>query len=284
MNVTKQIKAGLAVLGVAVLGFPVLALAGSNQVVVTERDVARQAENTSPTKNWVIYTRNAATSVFRTGPASPPLNTGSLELTTPTGADKVTLFNFDHKGTKLSDVDNIAYSTYRSQGSDQVVASLNVVIDFNGPAVAGGFSTLVFEPVYNTAQGSVVSNQWQNWTAIGNGVWWSTRPINGQCAGATDACDKTWNEILANNPEATINASNGGVGINQGSGNPALTTAVDAFTFDDVTYDFEAKPLRAMTKAECKNGGFRDFQANYKNQGDCVSSVVSNSNQDNDEN
>ena len=69
-----------------------------------------------------------------------------------------------------------------------------------------------------------------------DGIWWSTQPINGQCAGATSPCDKTWAEIVANNPDAVILA----VGINQGSGNPNLVTAVDAFTFDNDTYNFES--------------------------------------------
>lgn len=113
---------------------------------------------------------------------------------------------------------------------------LNVVIDSNGPLVGGGFSTLVFEPVYNPAQGPVVSGAWQHWDADGDGVWWSTRPIGGQCAGATPACDRTWAEIVAANPEATVL---GGVGVNQGSGNAGLTGFVDGVVFDDIRLDFE---------------------------------------------
>jgi hypothetical protein len=41
---------------------------------------------------------------------------------------------------------------------------------------------------------------------------------------------------VANNPDAVIT---GGVGVNQGSGNPGLISNVDAFTFDEITYDFE---------------------------------------------
>ena len=66
------------------------------------------------------------------------------------------------------------------------------------------------------------------------------------------------------------------VGFRQGSGNPGLTTAVDAFTFDKVTYNFEQKPVKATSKEECKNDGYKNFQTSYKNQGDCVSSVASN--------
>lgn len=230
--------AGLAALAVVAGGFAnATAVAAGTTETVAESSVTRQAENTPPTDNWVLYTRAGTpptAGAFVDGPATPPEGTGSLQLSTVTGAEKVFLFNYDHVGTPIAEVDDIAYSTYRQAGSAQQVAALNVQIDSNGAAPAG-FATLVFEPVYNTDQGTVESGEWQDWDAAPNGIWWSTQPINGQCAGATADCDKTWAEIVANNPEATILA----VGVNQGSGNPGLVSSVDAFTFDETTYDFE---------------------------------------------
>ncbi|MDQ4120075.1 MAG: thrombospondin type 3 repeat-containing protein [Acidobacteriota bacterium] len=211
--------------------------------VVTECDVTRQAENTPPTDNWVLYTRAGTpptAGAFVNGPVNAPKGTGSFRTTTATSSEKVFLFNYDHVGKTLGVIDDISYWTYRSSGSAQQVAALNVQIDKNGgELLPGDFATLVFEPVYNTNQGSVVSGQWQQWIADGSGVWWSTQPLNGQCAGATPACDQTWDYIVANNPTATIL----GVGINQGSGNPGLVTYTDAFTFDETTYDFEGTAI-----------------------------------------
>ena len=251
----------------------------SGTVQVVESDITRQAENTTPTDNWVFFTRAgtpATAGAFRSGPATPPLGTGSFELITATGAEKGFLFNFDHVGTPLSQINEIGYSTYRTAGSAQQVAALNMVIDFNG-ATTVGFTTLVFEPVYNTAQGAVVSGQWQTWNASGSGTWWSTRAINGQCAGATDTCDKTWAEIQANNPDATVL---GGFGVNQGSGNAGLTTAVDKLTIGNaanaVVYDFELSRMPANRDA-CKNDGWMgltDAEGNpFRNQGQCVAYV-----------
>ena len=206
------------------------------QTVITESDISRQPENTAPTNNWVGYTRTGtppSSIAFISGPAPAPLGCGSLLLTTVLGSEKAFLFNYDHVGKSIADIDAIMYSTYRVTGNLQQVAALNVQIDYNG-SDPGGFSTLVYEPVYNPGDGMVVSGTWQTWNAM-EGIWWSTQPINGQCAGATAGCDKTWAEIVANNPDATILA----VGINQGSGNPGLSTAVDAFTFDEDTYNFE---------------------------------------------
>jgi hypothetical protein len=87
----------------------------------------------------------------------------------------------------------------------------------------------------------------------------------------------TWNAIVAANPDAVIL---GGFGINQGSGNPALTAYSDALTINDgstcITYDFE--PYRvATTKDECKNGGWQSVKradgSAFKNQGDCIQYV-----------
>ena len=246
--------------------------------VVTEDDVTRQAENTPPTDNWVLYTRAGTpptAAVFGLGPVDPPLGVGSLQLTTVTGTEKVQLFNYERANTPLSDLQVISYSTYRTTGSLQQVAALNITIDSNG-AAPGGFATLVFEPVYNTAQGPVVSGEWQDWIASGSGIWWSTQPINGQCAGATAACDKTWDEILANNPDALI----GAIGVNQGSGNGGLITAVDALMVgssgNSVTYDFEPYEA-AQSKDDCKNGGWEGLTradgSSFKNQGDCIQYV-----------
>ena len=243
--------------------------------VVVPADVAEQPENTEPSSNWVLYKRAAGDGEFRVGPATPPLGVGSYELTTPTGADKATLFNFDHTGTQLSDIDAISYSTYRSAGDLQQVAALNIQVDVNG-AAPGGFTTLVFEPVYNTGQGAVEDDVWQNWDAFDgdSAIWWSSNPIPGAPNRDTFV---TWDTIVAANPDAVII---GGFGVNQGSGNPGLITAVDKLTLgygdDSVTYDFE--PYRvATTLDQCKNSGWQTTRradgSTFKNQGDCIQYV-----------
>lgn len=254
----------------------------TGEIVVTESDVARQEENSAPTMNWVLYTRaGAATGEFVVGPTSGaqsvPTGVGSLRLVTPTGSDKVFLFNFDHVGTALASIDALAYSTFRAAGDAQQVAALNIQVDVNGSA-DGGFTTLVFEPVYNTAQGAVVNDAWQAWDAHrgGSARWWSTREVPSACA---FDCFVAWSDIVASNPHAVII---GGFGINQGSGNPALNTAVDRLTIgaggSTFVYDFE--PIVAPTTREaCKDGGWQAFQdaagPMFTNQGQCVSYVQS---------
>ena len=70
----------------------------------------------------------------------------------------------------------------------------------------------------------------------------------------------------------------GGFGVNQGSGNPALTASADALTIgiegDTTVYDFEPYQV-ATDKDQCKNGGWQTVKradgSSFKNQGDCVS-------------
>jgi hypothetical protein len=245
----------------------------SGTVVVTESDVARQPENTPPTRSWVLYTRLAGNGAFVTGPGNPPLGIGSLALVTPTAADKVTLFNYDHVGTLLSSINAISYATYRDPASTATAGqlpSINIEVDYNGSA-AGGFTTLVFEPIYNPSQGAIQSGVWQRWNAY-SGIWWSTRDIPGVCA---NTCYVRWSDIVAANPNAVIG---GGFGVNQGSGNGGLNAATDALALgtsgSSVTYNFE--PFRTpATKDDCKNGGWTTLRTRsgetFKNQGQCVS-------------
>jgi hypothetical protein len=197
------------------------------------------------------------------------LGAGALQMTAVDSAAKAQFVTSQDAGTLLADMSSIGYSTYRSSvstGSAVQVPSINVAIDENG-AATGGFTTLVFEPVYNTDQGAIVDNVWQSWDASGSARWWSTRPIPGVCA---FECYVALDDILAANPDATIL----GYGVNLGSGNPGIVAAVDGLTVGQTTFDFEP---RAFAKEDCKDRGWEsNFDGQFTNQGDCVSYFASN--------
>lgn len=249
----------------------------STSVLVTDAQVSRQAENTAPAAPWVLYTRatTPGTGTFVAGPDTPPEGEGSVQLATALASDKVWLFNHEQAGTRLADVAGMGYSTYRSAGSAQQVAALNVEVDVNG-AAPGGYTVLVFEPVYNAVQGAVTSGEWQHWDAFrsGGAVWWSSQPIPGAPDRGTLL---SWSGIVAANPDAVII---GGFGVNQGSGNPGLTTAVDALRFESTTrsttWNFEAYRSPA-SRDDCKDDGWLSVRradgTPFRNQGECVSSV-----------
>jgi hypothetical protein len=125
--------------------------------------------------------------------------------------------------------------------------------------VTGGYTSLVFEPVYNPDEGAIVKGVWQTWNGI-PGIWWSTRPING-CL--VPICYMRWSDIVANNPDATIL---GGFGVNQGSGSGGLIAATDALSIsangDTWTYNFE----RFATKKDCKKAAKEDAKDDDKDK------------------
>src|SRR3954452_2742876 len=116
---------------------PALTVSSTGAQIITDAEIARQAENTQPAKNWVLYNRNAGAGTFVVGPSSstsvPPEGIGSLRLSTPTGNDKIFLFNYDQIGKRLADLDRLSYYTWRSSGaSPNQVPALNIEVDPDG--------------------------------------------------------------------------------------------------------------------------------------------------------
>jgi hypothetical protein len=227
--------------------------------------------------SWVSAdTRPGGAFDFVFGPGAPPLGHGSLHLATTDGSAKVSLANADLAGAPLAQIDALSYWTYRSSastGSPVQAPSLQIAVTGSTAANASGFTTLVFEPVYNTGQGAIADDTWQSWDAFdgGQGVWWSTKDLANQPAFTGY---RSWSDIVADNPGAVVQA----VLINQGSGNPGIDADVDAVTLgaggDATTYDFEPFAAPPASKDECKDGGWARFDhPAYRNQGDCVSSL-----------
>lgn len=247
------------------------ALADST-VVVNENNVAT---------TFSVFQRGAGSFDFTVGPAGQPLGLGSVVLhtpglTAPVGNDKVSLLERQQAGASLASIDELGYSTNRRPESDTAeprqVAALNMEVDVNG-AAPGGFTTLVYEPVYNGQNTAVPEDVWQTWDAYdgGDAIWWSSNPIPSAPNRDTFV---SWDTIVAANPGAVVL----GYGPNQGGGNDRLHTAVDALKIgvagDTTTYDFE--PLVSpSSKEDCKNGGWQAYNNPvFKNQGDCVSSFA----------
>ena len=268
-------------IGTAVAVVAALSIAGgvlaAGTVVVRPGDVG--------TSWFTADTRTGGSVSFVTGPAPAPLGIGSLQMTTTDafglGQAKAQLFNYSYIGTPLASFDAISYSAYRSSSSTNSAVqtiTLNLEVDFNG-AATGGFTTLVFEPVYQSGgAAAVATDTWQTWDAYddGNAVWWSSRAIPGVCA---FDCFVSWSSILAANPNATIL---GGVGFNVGSGWAGLFTGnADALTIgvgtDVTTYDFEPNLPTPANKDDCKDGGWQNvYRADgsaFTNQGDCIQYV-----------
>lgn len=193
-------------------------------------------------------TRSGGTVSLVNGPGTAPMGCGSLQMTTTdafsSSQAKAQCINYSYIGTPISSINALSYYAYRSSVSTNSLAQtigLNIGVDVNGPA-SGGFTTLVFEPVYQPGGvGAMLLNTWQYWDAFdgGNAIWWSSNTIPGVCGGG--GCFVTWNTILANNPAAVIVSS---IGFSIGSGWVGqYTGAADALTIglpgNVKTYNFE---------------------------------------------
>ncbi|MFC5062501.1 hypothetical protein [Actinomycetospora atypica] len=169
----------------------------------------------------------------------------ALRLSTPGANDKASyVAPVSAAATSLAAwIPTAAYSAYKLAGGDaNQFPSLQLTVDPNG-AAAGGFSTLTYEPIYNTATDSTTAGQWNRYAA-GKGNWCSTRAIPGVIEESQRSCSnggaKPLSDYVAAAPDLVVT----GVVINQGSGNPGLESAVDLVTTPDTTYDFElTKPV-----------------------------------------
>ena len=263
-NFVRRPLGALALLGLVVLAIGTTAAAATT-VVVTQNS-----------SSWhSVDTRPGGTVTFTEAYGAPAgLGSGSLELKTDvTNQAKADYYTFEHAGTPLVDVSDLAYWTFQAPTGQVLVAdpSFQLQLDVNG-AAEGGFTTLVFEPYWNTAQGPIVPNNWQDWD-VDAGLFWSSRTVtDGTCAlvaGAGGPPFYTLAGLKATCPNAVV----GGIGVNVGTFNPSYTVATDGVQFNDTIYNFELG-RRPASKDECKNGGWETFNdPAFKNQGDCVSYV-----------
>jgi len=246
---------GTAVAVVAALSIAGGVAAGST-VVVRPGDVGA---------SWLGSTRPGGAFSLVSGPAAAPLGIGSLQFTTSDVHASAELFSYSYVGKPLADFDALSYDAYRVSSStnpkEQTIA-LALTVDVNGPDVAAGYATLIFEPDYQSGgNGAMKTDTWQTWDAYqgGNAIWWATKSI----PGAPDAFNSfvKWSKILAENPQATIA---GGVGLFIGSGWAGQFTGFgDALKIgvggNSATYNFEpATPLTITAPEVARAQGAAD--------------------------
>ena len=194
--------------------------------------------------NGIVGAEATASGGMVTGPATPPVGTGSANLATgngTTGGDGAEeIRNTGYVGLALSSISALSYSTFATAWNGQQLPYLVLYLSNN--------DRLWFEPAYTPAQGAVTTNNWQTWDALA-GMWYDDNG-NGT-PGVANVI--SWSAMLAANPGATIvNQSNGLGGIRISSGFASATdqfnTYVDNFTLNDTTFNFDpasATPLPA---------------------------------------
>lgn len=212
------------------------------------------------------------------GPETPPLGTGSANLTVDSTGGVVIAKN-GYKGLAFSDLDILKYSTYRTTGSSALAIALQFDFDTDVTDTDNSFMGRVTYEPYHTQV--VETGEWQEWDTLngaagaGTGNWWLTRTTISASCTQSNPC--TLSELITLFPNSGIrNTANANVWLKAGGGwTGGFNGNVDELTINDDTYNFEPV-VTASNKEACKNEGWRTANTpSYKNQGDCVSSFAS---------
>lgn len=228
-------KRGLiAFLGVLVLGTGIATTSATaaTQVIVTPSD--QQGWSTADT-------RPGGTVTFVSDPSAPgDPHRGALQLTTDLTITAKAQY-LHEANTPLASVTELSYSTKQVAATFPEGAPSYQVISYLQGGTSG-FTTLVFEPYQNPAQGPVLNGVWQSWD-VDQGLFWSTRTVtcsNGTILGTPGGpATYTLAQIRAACPTAVV----AGFGVNIGSNNPGYVVRADLVDFNGTTYNFEPDPV-----------------------------------------
>ena len=219
---------------------------------------------------FLIETGTDSVGEIVAGPGTPPFGDASARLQTVNSADGIVLGKLGYGGTKLADLEELVYSTYRSAGGDALAISLQFNIDADVTDADDTWQgRLVFEPYYTE---TVETGEWQTWDTMNQGKWWGTGAVVSAECSIGSPC--TFDEVLSAFPNIGVHNTLGAVLFRAGSGWAGFDGNVDGLKIGlagDVTiYDFELDPVinDPSDKDECKDGGWMDF--GFKNQGQCI--------------
>src|SRR5688572_26836783 len=124
------------------------------------------------TYGWTFFQEGTTPggTAFVNGPGTPPMGTGSAQLTAPLPTAGPILFKTDYQGTRFVDITTLQYSTYRtSPASGPLAIALQFTVDSDLTDTNTSFQgRLVFEPYQSGA--IVNTGVWETWDAL-QGKW-----------------------------------------------------------------------------------------------------------------
>jgi len=228
--------------------------------VITSADETPLEVTPSTPLDWNLRTTATGVAGYVEGPGTPPLPSGSVRLAVGNDSGSLAearLSGFD--GTKLADLTELAYSSYRATvpvGGVNEDILLILEIDTDGDGICDDL--LVFEPEW---QGTPVLNAtWQRWNAH-SGKWWSqNNPAIGGTRGAAGV--KPLSAYLAGFPDAKICGAGGLSGVALRAG-----LVFGAWRNFDGNADFVC--IRTATTGGCYN-----FEATAGNQCPTLNIIV----------
>lgn len=223
-------------------------------------------------------TDGAGNGTIVNGPATPPLGVGSVQLTTSTGSDGQMISKSTNLGMKLSDINNLKYSTFQATTnvSNATALALQFNVDQNVTDTDNSYQgRIIYEP-YNNNGGVVPKGTWNQWDAFsgGNAKWWFSKSskFGGNCPQAAPC---TLSSIIALYPSIGIHPTLGAVIFKAGSGwTDAFSGNVDALTINNTTYDFEPNLTYPYHQADCKGANWTLWTGRvFKNRVSCIEYV-----------
>ncbi len=182
---------------------------------------------------------------FVTGPGTPLSGVGSAQISV-SGTQRRNLATYQFKGTALSAITELSYTTYNPSagngGSASRSAYLQFNVDFNGTDTFQ--RRLVFLPADN---GAVVQNSWKTWDCLNGGaaLWRYSGATWPAPISVSGTIPQTWNAILAAYPSIRLRLTDSWLGMRVGEPYPdGYTENIDNFTFGTAagskTFDFES--------------------------------------------
>ena len=184
----------------------------------------------------IIGAEPTASGGMVTGPAIPPLGTGSANLATgngTTGGDGTEeLRSTGFVGQAISTITALSYSTFATQWNGQQLPFLVLYLS-NG-------NRLWFEPTYSDPpQGPIALNTWQTWDAYAGG-WYDDNGVGNPGIGNVVPFSA---EVAGNLGATIVNSGDGLGGVRFGVGfaspNDQFNAYVDNFTLNSTTYNFD---------------------------------------------
>lgn len=186
---------------------------------------------------------------------------GSYRFATGTTGGQKHLLNKSFAGTKLSDITSLGYSSYVETRNGTSVAPL-LRIDTQLPKSYGSVTintntTLIWEPA-NGPQST--TGAWQDYDPLTQGRWWASPSVD-FLPTQNVADTKTWSQIVAQYPNATVRAGNG-VYLSAGQNSAGAPWSnfvgyVDNFKLNGNVYNFEpnANPVVNGENFNTHSGG-----------------------------
>ncbi len=226
-------------------------------IVVKAADLATSfADVFADSSKWFFYNDNNdaiddSLGSFVNGPATAPLGDGSAQITDGATNNRIDLATYQFKSAKLSDIGTLQFSAYSHSGVAGPTESPYFLFNVSFDGTDTWQKRLVYVPANN---GSVPQDGWNTYDLIngGAGEWvysGATWPAGiGEPGTTSGGTPKTWTQILATYPNASLRATDSLMGIRVGEPGPTNYTGnadkivVGIWTganLDTKTFDFE---------------------------------------------